>query len=163
MHRDIGEKGMAGVAKPSFTSVITLDKHNYKSGKNIKLLFKVTNDNDCDMYVLKWHTPLEGFRSSFLEVKLEGNDLAYMGLRSKRGDPSEDSYELIPAGESVQADVVLNNVYDLSESGHYTVELKTKLMDVIERQQGGKLVPRKLGFTELVNLTCDPVHFNIVG
>lgn len=154
---------MAGVAEPSFTCLISTDKQSYKSGEEVKLFFKLTNINKQDLYVLKWHTPLEDFRNNFLKVKHDGKDLMYLGIMAKRGNPGAESYVLVSSGESVEAEVVLNKAYDVVDPGHYTVELQTKLMDVLEKQEGEEMVPRKLGSMQCAALSCDPVQFDIMA
>lgn len=152
---------MASIADPNLPCLISVDKEEYKSGEEIKLFFKLTNANEYDLYVLKWHTPLEGFCNNFLEVKCDGKDLPYKGILAKRLNPSEESYVLILAGESVEAEVVLNKAYDVSDQGHYTVKLQTRLMDVMERK--GTMVPNKLDSMQHVALSFGPIQFDIVA
>ena len=153
---------MALVAESNFTSSISVDKERYNSGEEIKLSFKLVNNNKYDVYVLVWHTPLEGFLNNFLEVKHDGKELGYKGFLVKRGDPSEESYVLVIAGKSVDADVILNEAYDVTDPGHYTVKLLTELKDVIVKQ-GESVVPRKLDCMHPVALSSGPIQFNIVA
>lgn len=146
-----------------FSCSIRMDKDTYSPTDPVLLLFQLTNNNDCDMYVLTWHTPLEGVRNRFLKVTVEGKDVPYRGIMVKRGPPSADSYVLVAAGETVSASVDIREGYSTETCGRYSVLLDTGgLMDVVPRKEGVDFAPNGFdGFTS-VDISCGPVEFDIV-
>ena len=67
-----------------------LDAMNPNPGpaEPVTLRFSLTNQSGETLQVLKWHTPLEGFKSNFLRVERDGQRVRYIGLLAKRGLPS---------------------------------------------------------------------------
>ena len=125
------------------------------------IMFVLTNKSDTiGYYVLKWHTPLEGFRNNFLKVYCNEEELAYEGIMVKRGDPDPTSYDLLFPGSSLSASVYLGEAYDISKPGMYRVELNTSLADVIQ-DNGGNFEPHKINDFQGQELRCDPLVFEI--
>lgn len=146
----------------SFSCSIQTDKQSYSSSDPVRLSFELTNSNNCDLYVLKWHTPLEGLYNKYLKVTVGGEDVPYRGIMAKRGNPPAESYVLIQAGASVSGSVDIGKGYDTSSPGSYSVELKTRLMDVVPRKEGVDFVASKLDQMNSVPISCDPVEFDVV-
>jgi len=148
------------MAEPRFTTEIGVSKASYGLGEDIQFNFKLTNENKDDFYVLKWHTPLEGIRNNFLDVRRDGQRIFYKGIMMKRGSPLASSYILIPAGSSVEASVMLNEGYGVSEPGTYSVELDTRLMDVKMKCEEEEFQPSKLSVgLNHAKLTAEPLTF----
>ena len=151
---------------PNFSCSISVDstaKYSISEDTLPWLTFVLTNNSDSvAQYVLKWNTPLEGFRNKFLKVYCNGQELRYEGIMVKRGDPDPASYDLILPGSSVSASVYLEEAYDLSKPGRYRVELDTSLMDVIP-DQGGEFVPHEINDFKGQQLRCGPVEFDIAA
>jgi len=124
----------------------------YKSDQPVDVTFELANSGDEDAYVLTWYTPLEGLWSDCLRVTRDGEPVPYDGPLAKRGEPTEEDYVRVPAGESVTADVELSRAYQVTEPGTYDVAVDTRLADVTsegERAFKGRLreevgTPRKL-------------------
>jgi peptidyl-Lys metalloendopeptidase len=96
----------------------------YDSAEPVKLRFELTNKGAVDLYALKWYTPLEGLNSDCLKViRNEKNKVAYDGPMVKRGHPGPEDYLLVPAGETVSADVNVSESYAVSLPADYRVEL----------------------------------------
>lgn len=59
----------------------------------MELLFRLSNSTSQPLYVLTWHTPLEGLLNRCLEVSRDGTELSYRGEMMKRGAPVASSYD----------------------------------------------------------------------
>ena len=151
------------MAQVSFSCSISVDKDVYSSEKKepVNLNFKLTNENSCDVYVLTWHTPLEGMMNNFLKVTRGGRSVPYRGIMAKRGPPSAESYILMTAGETVEASVSLSEAYSTESHGEYVVELSTDLMDVVPKEAGVEFLPN--GFSDMtrVPIQCGPLQFQV--
>ena len=111
----------------------------YDSAKPVKLRFDLTNTGDEDLYVLKWHTPLEGLNSDCLTViRNEKSKVAYDGPMIKRGHPGPEDYVLIPAGATVTADVDVGESYAVSIPGDYRVELNIQALEHVPAPAAAK-------------------------
>lgn len=95
-----------------------------------RLRFELTNRSESALWVLKWNTPLEGWKGTVLKVTRNGKEIPYQGPLFKRGDPGREDYVEIPAGGKVDATVDLSEVYDVSRPGTYKVEADGELIDV---------------------------------
>ena len=154
---------LMSTSSSNFTCSISVASTKYSISEEVLpwLMFVLTNnDPSSAYYVLKWHTPLEGFRNNFLKVYCNGEELAYDGIMAKRGNPDPASYDLVLPGSSVSGSVYLEEAYDLSKPGKYRVELNTSLMDVI-KDEGGEFTPHAIGDFTGQDLACEPVVFEI--
>lgn len=151
---------MADTPSYSFTCSLATDRNTYSPGDPVLLSFKLTNNENRKVYVLKWHTPLEGFRNKFLEVFRRGEEVHYRGMKAKRGNPTADSYILVLANDSVSAQVNMCEAYDVSVVGEYEVRFRGVLMDVTEAGDGA-VVPHKLDSLNSVTISCNTVKFEV--
>lgn len=94
-------------------------------GKPVELTFRLTNRTERPLYVLKWHTPLEGFRANFLTVTRDGSGVPYNGPMMKRAAPSKDDYATLAPGASVEARFNVSQAYDVSAPASYQFALGT--------------------------------------
>ncbi|HVF62185.1 MAG TPA: M35 family metallo-endopeptidase [Thermoanaerobaculia bacterium] len=100
--------------------------------------FILANDGDCDLYVLRWQTPLAGVEADLFDVRRGGERVAYLGPLIKFGPPQAEDYLRIPAGGSRTVAVDLGAVYDLSRTGEYSVRYRVSLQDAL-RADGGEV------------------------
>jgi hypothetical protein len=77
------------------------------------LKFSLSNTGPRDLQVLRWGSPFEGgWFSPFLRASTPLGDLNYQGAMRKRGDPSAQDYLLVPAGQTLSAELALGDGYD---------------------------------------------------
>ena len=147
----------------NFACSISVDSAKYSISEDVLpwITFVLTNKNSTAYYVLKWHTPLEGFRSNHLRVCCNDEELTYEGIVEKRGKPDQASYVLLLPGSSISGSVYLGEAYDL-KPGVYCVKLNTLLMDVIE-DKGGDFQPHAINDFEGMDLKCEPIVFDILA
>lgn len=122
------------------------------------LRFELANGSEAPLRVLKWNTPLEGWKGTVLRVSRNGEELRYQGPMLKRGDPGNEDYVEIPAGGRVDATVDLAEVYDVSRPGTYKVEVDGDLIDVTT-----EAVPRPRDRHKGLPLDCGAVTFEVTG
>jgi hypothetical protein len=118
--------------------------------------FELANGSGSSLWVLKWNTPLEGWKGTVLRVTRDGEELSYQGPMMKRGDPQADAYVEIPAGGKVDATVDLAEVYDVSRPGTYKVEADGDLIDVTSGP-----APRPRDQHQPMPLDCGAVTFEV--
>lgn len=145
-----------------FSCSISTDKMKYAPEEAVMLTFKLTNNNNCDMYVLRWHTPMEGMRNNYLDVTVGGETVPYRGMMAKRGPPSADSYTLIVAGETAVFTVDITKGYSTKTCGKYSVQLNTNLMDVVTRKVDVEFAPSGFDDFTTVAISSDSVEFDVV-
>jgi hypothetical protein len=124
------------------------------AGGPVTVRFELTNRTEAPFWVLRWNTPLEGWRGTIFTVSHDRTELFYQGPMVKRGDPGREEYMEIPARESVSATVNLADVYDLRQPGVYQVEVTGELQDVAKDAAS---VPRPRDRQQAVELRCEGV------
>jgi len=129
-------------------------------GQPVEVLFRLTNRTQRPLYVLKWHTPLEGVRSNLFTVTRDGAELPYQGPMVKRAAPSADSYVSIAPGASVEARVDASLVYEMTAPGRYRLTFRDELMDVATEQAE---VPRGMDGFQPMPVKCPSVEVTRTG
>ncbi len=130
------------------------------AGEPVEVLFRLTNRTERPLYVLDWHTPLEGLRSNLFTVTRDGAEVPYEGPMMKRGAPSADDYVAIAPGASVEARVDVSLAYDFKPPGRYRLTFRDELMDVATEQ--AELPHRLEGFRPLP-VKCPSVETTRTG
>jgi peptidyl-Lys metalloendopeptidase len=128
------------------------------AGSPTSIRFSLANRTAAPLWVLRWNTPLEGWKGTILTVTANGTEIPYQGPMLKRGDPSREDYAEIPAGESASASVDLSQVYEVSQPGKYEVKVTGSLHDVAK---DGAAVPRPRDRQEGMELRCEGVTLEV--
>ena len=128
------------------------------AGSLTSLRFTLTNRTAAPLWVLRWNTPLEGWKGTILTVTANGTEISYQGPMLKRGDPGREDYVEIPAGESASATVDLTDVYEVGRPGKYEVKVTGDLHDVAK---DGAAVPRPRDRHEAMALRCEGITLDI--
>jgi len=101
-----------------------------KAGQPVEVVFRLSNPTSQPLYVLDWHTPLEGLLNDIFQVTRDGEELSYSGPMLKRGPPSADEYVTVAPGASVEGRVDIALAYDFTQPGRYRIAFRGRLMDV---------------------------------
>ena len=131
---------------------------SYRSGEPAIFEFRLENRSARELYVLKWHTPLEGIISRVFKVSRDGEELEYLGMMVRRGNPVADDYVEIAPGNAASASFDLAEVYDLDPPGVYHLEFASKILDVATDRSD---VPRPLDRHEPIEIECNVISFAI--
>lgn len=92
-----------------------------KAGEPVMLKFTVYNNSGKEMQFCKWHTPFEGFMSSFLDIRSNNSpEVQYRGIMAKRiMPPPPAAYIKVPAHDSVSVAIDLLKGYNVSAPAQY--------------------------------------------
>jgi hypothetical protein len=131
-----------------------------KAGQPVEVTFRLSNPTAQPLYVLNWHTPLEGLKNNILEVSLAGTELPYQGPMFKRGEPSADNYVTVAPGASVEGKIDASLAYDFSKPGTYRIAFRGPLMDVATQQTE---VPRPMAQHRNMPVECPTIETTIAA
>ncbi len=136
--------------------------HPLVAGGPVALRFRLTNRTREPLWVLRWNTPIEGWRGTIFTVtflgKGKGAEIPYQGPMLKRGDPGREEYVEIGAGESVNVSVDLAEVYDVKQPGKYQMKVTGDLLDVTK---DAAAVPRPRDRQQSMALKCEPITLDV--
>jgi peptidyl-Lys metalloendopeptidase len=123
--------------------------------------FSLVNRTDSPLWVLRWNTPLEGWKGTIFELTSGGSEIPYTGPMLKRGDPGREEYIEVPAGGKAEATVDLALVYDISKPGTYRLRVTGGLQDVVAADSGA--VPRPRDAHQPAPLDCPEIELAVTG
>jgi peptidyl-Lys metalloendopeptidase len=137
---------------------LELNSLQYKAKDRQNLKFTLTNGSNERVNVLKWHTPLEGIKDDIFGVKKQEESALYLGKIVKRGLPKPQDYVTLDPKGSISTNFDLDDVYDISQAGNYSVEFVSPLLDV------GKEEPTALAakLSETRDFTPKRIRSNVV-
>ena len=131
-----------------------------RAGEPVMVRFRLTNRSKQRLFVLNWHTPLEGLLSGYLRVTRDGAEVPYQGPKVKRGDPEADEYVALAPGASADAEVEASLAYDFRPPGRYLLAFEGRLFDVAEKEAE---VPRPLARHRAAAVRCPAVVTTVVA
>lgn len=126
-----------------------------RAGEPLMLRFQLTNRTGQPLYVLDWHSPLEGLLSRMLQVTRDGQDVPYRGPMVKRGDPGAEDYRAVAPGASVEESIDVGLAYETAAPGRYRIAFAGPLLDVVT---DAAEVPRPLDRHQAVPVQCPAVE-----
>jgi peptidyl-Lys metalloendopeptidase len=103
---------------------VTTEKATFGASEKASVTVTLTNDSRHPVKLLKWYTPAEGLEEALLQVKVNGEDVAFTGPHYKRPAASEKDFLTLAPGESLSRTVDLGEVYDLSRTGSYSLRFE---------------------------------------
>lgn len=117
-----------GDSKSSLLAELEFSKSSYQSAPRNALVFSLTNRSKRTLSVLKWYTPLEGFKSDIFEVRRAGKPVPYVGRLYKRAAPTAEDYVTLRPGRTVRQAVDFFDAYDVAASGTYNVQYRMAML-----------------------------------
>lgn len=132
--------------------------HPLVAGGPVALRFRLVNRTDGPLWVLRWNTPIEGWRGTILTVSYQGTELPYQGPRLKRGDPGREEYVEITPQDSLNVSLDLAEAYDVKRPGRYLVKVTGSLFDVTK---DAATVPRPRDRQVPMALQCEPLTLDV--
>lgn len=106
-----------------------------KAGSPVMLKFTVYNKSAKALQFCKWHTPFEGFMSSFLDIQSSNNtEVQYRGVMAKRiMPPPPAAYIKVAAGDSVSVDIDVLKGYNVTAPATYKASYQASGMSGLEK------------------------------
>lgn len=131
------------------------------AGGPVRIRLTLTRPSGPPAYALIWNTPFEGrWKGTIFTVTRDGQEIAYTGPMTKRGDPSRDEYLKIEPGQPAAATADLAQVYDLTQPGSYEVRVVQGLVDVTTDAAS---LPRPRDRHEGAELECAPLRLTLTA
>jgi hypothetical protein len=132
--------------------------HPLVAGGPVALRFRLVNRTKGPLWVLRWNTPVEGWRGTIFTVSFQGTDLPYRGPRLKRGNPGREEYVEITPQDSLNVSLDLAEAYDVKRPGRYQVKVTGSLLDVTK---DAAAVPRPRDRQQPMALKCEPLTLDV--
>lgn len=102
----------------------------------VRLQFKLSNTGTAGVHLLRWGSPFEGgWFGPFVQARTPQGELAFQGAMKKRGEPSAGDYLHLAAGQSLDAELVLNEAFTLPATGPLRLKASWHWHDVMTRGQ----------------------------
>lgn len=111
----------ASAASNGITVSITPAKAVLQSNDDVLVTVKMTNNSGVDQLVLKSGTPFGSNPDALFEVVRDGVAVDYQGRITKRVAPTAADYFTLKAGKSYSQTVELSALYDMSQTGNYSI------------------------------------------
>lgn len=132
--------------------------HPLVAGGPVALRFRLVNRTAGPLWVLRWNTPIEGWRGTLFTVTFQGTELPYQGPMVKRGDPGREEYVEITPQDSLNVSLDLGEAYDVKQPGQYQVKVTGNLLDVTN---DAAAVPRPRDRQQPMALKCEPLTLDV--
>lgn len=98
----------------------------------VMLHFTLRNAGRQDLHLLRWGSPFEGaWFGRFVRASTPLGELPFQGAMRKRGEPSAQDYLLLRAGQTLSAELPLNDAYVLPPSGPLQLKAAWHWHDII--------------------------------
>ncbi len=127
--------GVAGALPPQqggvvLASSLSVEKPAFEQAEPVLLTFTLENRGRLTVAVLKWQLPSDEIEADILDVRRNGERVAYLGPLVKRPAPTPEDYVEIAPGESITVVFDPTAVYDMRAQGEYTVRYRAALATV---------------------------------
>ncbi|NVK23128.1 MAG: peptidase M35 [Kangiellaceae bacterium] len=135
----------AQAAKPQLDVELSV-ADSYVNGGNVYATLKITNNGKGPQKVLKWYTDLE--EEHIFNVSRDGQSVQYQGPHYKRPAPTDNDFIKLTPGQTLEKTFELSSLYDMSETGNYTVSYDVHSFHLFGNKGQAKKAERK-GVEEL--------------
>jgi hypothetical protein len=103
-----------------------------KPDGQVMLHFTLRNAGKRNLQLLRWGSPFEGaWFGPFVRASTPQGELPFQGAMRKRGEPSAQDYVPLRAGQSVSAELALNDAFALPPTGALSLRAGWHWHDVI--------------------------------
>jgi len=115
----IAPAGASG--KSALSTRLDVERSSVGTHEDVVLRYTLRNDSTADLMVVYWQTPVRGVMNDLFDVRRDGQPVAYIGREYKWATPQAKDFVRVPAGGELSATVELSAVYDISQSGEYSI------------------------------------------
>jgi len=106
---------------PALSTRLDVDRSSVGANEDVVVRYTLRNDSTADLMIVSWQTPLRGVLNDLFEVRRDGQPVEYIGREYKWATPQPRDFLRVPAGGELSAVVELSAVYDIAQSGEYTI------------------------------------------
>jgi peptidyl-Lys metalloendopeptidase len=126
---DSAEELAAEQSAASGEIAVSLSAAKSALGANEDVAVKVTftNVSSSPVRLLNWVIPSEGIQEGLFEVTRNGEPVEYIGPHIKRVAPGAEDFITLAPGQSVSGTAPVSGLYDLTDSGSYTLRFAAEL------------------------------------
>jgi peptidyl-Lys metalloendopeptidase len=101
---------------------LSVAKSTLSAREDVAVQVTLTNVSAQPVRLLKWYVPgSEGLKEGLFSVQRNGEAVEYIGPHYKRVAPRAEDFIVLAPGESVSGSAPVSGLYDLSESGSYSI------------------------------------------
>lgn len=109
----------------------------------VVLGFTLRNAGKQDLHLLRWGTPFEGaWFGPFVHASTPQGELPFQGAMRKRGDPSAQDYLLLRAGQTLSAELTLNDAFAVPPNAVLRLKAGWHWHDIVTPGSGKPPRPR---------------------
>ncbi|WNG17230.1 M35 family metallo-endopeptidase [Cystobacter fuscus] len=132
---------------------LSVASSSLSASEDVAVTVTFTNVSSQPVQLLRWFVPgTEGIKAGLFEVSRNGEEVAYIGPHIKRRAPQAEDFVTLAPGESRSGTASLSGMYDLSESGTYSVRFAAQSTN-----------QHNVGLTRAANLDSNLVSLWIEG
>jgi peptidyl-Lys metalloendopeptidase len=109
---------------------LSVGKSSLSASEDVAVTVTLTNVSSQPVQLLKWYVPGgEGLKEGLFEVTRNGEPVEYIGPHYKRVAPRAQDFVTLAPGESVSGSAPVSGLYDLSETGSYSLRYAPAALD----------------------------------
>jgi peptidyl-Lys metalloendopeptidase len=132
---------------------LSVASQSLSAREDVAVTVTFTNVSSQPVRLLRWFVPgTEGVKAGLFEVSRDGEEVEYIGPHVKRRAPQAEDFITLAAGQSLSGTAPLSGLYDLSESGNYSVRFAAQSTN-----------QHNVGLTRAANLDSNSVSLWIEG
>ncbi|MBQ4845934.1 M35 family metallo-endopeptidase [Pseudoalteromonas sp. MMG005] len=92
----------------------------------------LTNHDNSPVKVLKWYTAADGVQGNIFNITRDGEPVEYTGALYKRTAPSENDYQMLKPGQSINYSIELSSLYNFALPGEYRVQYQANSLHLFK-------------------------------
>ncbi|QRO02075.1 peptidase M35 [Archangium violaceum] len=108
---------------------LSVAKSSLSAREDVAVSVTFTNTSSQPVQLLKFYVPDGHLKEGLFEVTRNGEPVEYIGPAIKRAAPTAEDYITLAPGESLTGSAPVSGMYDLSESGSYTIRYAARSLD----------------------------------
>ncbi|HYO59201.1 M35 family metallo-endopeptidase [Archangium sp.] len=120
----VGEQASGEVAVS-----LSVSKASLSAREDVSVTVTFTNISSEPVRLLKFYIPDGRLKEGLFEVTRNGEPVEYIGPHIKRAAPGAEDYVTLAPGESLTGSAPVSGLYDLSETGSYTIRYAARALD----------------------------------
>jgi peptidyl-Lys metalloendopeptidase len=108
---------------------LSVSKATLSAREDVSVTVTLTNVSSQPVRLLKFYVPDSRLKEGLFEVTRNGEPVEYIGPHIKRAAPTAQDYITLAPGQSISGSAPVSGMYDLSETGAYTIRYAARSLD----------------------------------